>query len=366
MVEFGAMDSEGTHYSWLYNHPEATQSHRQNNQEFQELLNETDLMICHNAKFELLWMRKLGLKPPHRLWCTQVAQYILEGQHKAPKGYYGLDQVAARHGVKGKTDLVKKYWDSGYETDEIPAYILIPYNQQDNVACGSTYASQVQQLILKPNLMTIMQLEMAKIPLLAEIEWNGMLVDIDMMIQLNIEYTQKVADYNAELENIAGERINWGSRPQVSAILFGGSYSIESVEDYLFYYKDHPEMGAWKHRKVDHDICIRGMGFEPADGTETATPGVYSTAGDILMALKSTNKQQKRFLEILGLRAKAEKLRGTYFEGMQSKIIEGYIHTHMNQTIARNGRLSSSGPNMQNNPRGSTGPVKSIFVSRYD
>lgn len=366
MVEFGVMETDGSHYSWLYNHPEASQSFRQNNKEMQEHLDATDLMICHNAKFELLWMRKLGLTPPPKLWCTQVAQYILEGQKKGPKGYYGLDQACERMGVPGKTDLVKKYWDSGYETDEIPANILIPYNQQDNVAGGSLYAAQVRDLITKPNLRTIMQLEMQKVYLLAEIEWNGMLVHMDTLLRLNAEYTQKVADYNAELEDIAGVRINWQSRQQVSALLFGGEWTVDDKELYEFWYKGHDDFFSWKERKCDRIIKLSGMGFEPPDGSETKVIGVYSTSGDILKSLKSTNKKQKRFLEILGLRGKAEKLRGTYFEGFQTKIINGYIHSSMNQTRARNGRLSSSNPNGQNMPRGSTGPVKSIFISRYD
>lgn len=366
MVQFGVMTDSKQHTSWLYNHPESTQSFKQNNVELQEALDAADLMVCHNAKFELIWMLAMGLKPPKHVWCTQVAQFVLEGQRRGPKGYYSLNGVADRYGLPGKFDKVSLYWDSGYETDEVPANVLVPYNAQDNEVAGSVYCRQVPALIAQPNLSVTMRMQMGLIPLLAEIEWNGMLVHQELLEELNVEYTAKVKDYNAELEDIAGERINWGSKPQVSAILFGGSYKVESHEDYLFYYKGHPEMGAWKNRKVNTDIVVAGMGFDPPDRSETATPGVYSVKENVIKSLKPRNKKQRRFLQILMERSKAEKLRSTYFEGLQEKIVGGCVHPKMNQTVARNARLTSSDPNGQNMPRGTTGPVKSVFISRYD
>ena len=366
MVQFGAL-AQGEFKSWLYNHPESTQSFRQNNKELQEVINESSLIVAHNAKFELLWFLKMGIdfsKP--KVWCTQVAQYLLEGQKKGPKGYYKMDTIAKRRGIPGKLDRMALYWESGYETDEVDADIIVPYNKQDNVVCGNIYCQQVKELLTKPHLNTIMRMQMNEIALLAEIEWNGMLVHRDTLLSLNKEYTQKVADYNAELEDLTGERINWGSGPQVSALLFGGTYTLEERETYLFYYKGHDEMPSWKERKVDRIITLDGMGFEPPRGAEPSDKGVYSVADNIIKALKGRNKNQRRFLKILQERSKAEKLRSTYFEGLLPKLVGDYIHPSMNQTIARNGRKSSSNPNGQNMPRGSTGPVKAIFTSRFD
>jgi DNA polymerase I-like protein with 3'-5' exonuclease and polymerase domains len=367
MVQFGTMTGKGDHTSWLYNHPESTQSFRHNNKELQEQVDWADLIVCHNAKFELLWFKELGIDLKNtNVWCTQVAQYLLEGQFKGPKGYYTMDEVAKRRGIQGKLDRVKLYWESGYDTDEIPADILIPYNRQDNVVAGQIYGKQVMDLQQATHLSTIMQIQMGILPLLAEIEWNGMLVNMDTLTSLDVEYTQKVEDYNAELVDICGEQINWGSKPQVSALLFGGTYTVEEREEYLFTYKDAKKLPVIKERKVDNIIQLSGMGFVPPRGSETAVAGVYSVAENIIKALKGRDKKQKRFLQILQERSKAEKLRSTYFAGMQKKLVGTYIHPSMNQTIARNGRLTSSNPNGQNMPRGTTGPVKSIFISRYD
>ena len=345
MVQFGTMTGKGEHTSWLYNHPEAQQSFRHNNNELQEQVDEADLIVCHNAKFELLWLKSLGIDLKNtNVWCTQVAQYLLEGQFKGPKGYYSLDEVAKRRSIAGKTDRVKLYWESGYETDEIPADILIPYNQQDNVVAGSVYGQQVMDLRQAMHLSTIMQIQMGIIPMLADIEWNGMLISKETLDSLGKEYTQKVKDYNAELADICGVEVNWGSKPQVSALLFGGEFTVAEQEAYLFYYKGHSELGAWKNRKVDRLVKLSGMGFVPPKGAETAVEGVYSVAENVIKTLKGRDKKQKRFLQILQERSKAEKLRSTYFAGMQSKLVGDYIHPSMNQTIARNGRLTSSNP----------------------
>jgi DNA polymerase I-like protein with 3'-5' exonuclease and polymerase domains len=367
MVEFGARTDTGEHYSWLYNHPEATQSFRQNNKELQELIHGADRIIAHNMKFEMLWMTRLGIDYSRpKPFCTQVAQYLIEGQFKGGKGYYGLDQVAERHGVSGKLDKVKAYWDSGYETDEIPANILVPYRQQDCTCDWQVFLKQLAQLKKIGHLNTIIMMQMRMLPLLAEIEWNGMLVNRELLVKLNEEYTIKVKDYTSELADISGEDINWGSNPQVSALLFGGTYTTDEKEEFLFTYKDPKKEAVWKCRNIKVPHSLSGLGFIPPDGSETKIEGVFSTADGIIKALKPRTKAQRRFLEVFSLRSKAEKLRSTYFEGLQGKVIDGYIHPSMNQTIARNGRLTSSNPNGQNLPRGSTGSVKSIFISRFD
>lgn len=73
--------------------------------------------------------------------------------------------------------------------------------------------------------------------------------------------------------------------------------------------------------------------------SEEALTKVFKETGDPIVEL---------ILSYRGL----EKLRGTYVEGLRSKCdSKGIIHTNFNQTGTDTGRLSSSGPNIQNIPQ---------------
>jgi DNA polymerase I-like protein with 3'-5' exonuclease and polymerase domains len=56
----------------------------------------------------------------------------------------------------------------------------------------------------------------------------------------------------------------------------------------------------------------------------------------------------------------------TFVEGIERRLdIDDVLHTSLNQCVAATGRLSSSGPNLQNMPRGNTFPIRRAIVSRF-
>ena len=92
---------------------------------------------------------------------------------------------------------------------------------------------------------------------------------------------------------------------------------------------------------------------------------MYSTSGDVLKQLKSKSKLQKVIVTLLNERADLAKLGGTYYTGLPDLMDimhwKDFIHGQFNQTIVRTGRLSSSKPNLQNNPPDSD----ELFESRF-
>lgn len=79
-----------------------------------QFLDNTDIIVGHNIKFDLLYLWKLPklqewLSRGGRIWDTQLAEYMLSGQqHKYP----ALRDIAVnKYGCKEREKRMEKYWD---------------------------------------------------------------------------------------------------------------------------------------------------------------------------------------------------------------------------------------------------------------
>lgn len=346
--------------SWLFNHPEAFQSQREILNEVQEELDAATRIVAHNLKFDLHWLRYLGLYTEHlKLYCTQVAEYVLSGQ--TATGNLGLADLSEKYGLPCKIDKTKIYWDSGYQTDEIPASILIPYGEQDVINALAIYNKQVPQ-IKELGMERLIAMEMELIPVLCDMESNGMKIDVDKLSEYSVSYKSRGEEIDEELRELLGiENIDSGD--QLSCGLFGGRFLCDGVEEVERILKGGQRKTYT--RKCQVERVVKGLGFSAPAGSELKKAGFYSTGIPILQQLKAKTPEQKRALELLLERSRLEQLRSTYFDGLREREVNGYVHPSLNQTITKTGRLSCSNPNLQNQPRGNTGPVKECFITRY-
>lgn len=359
--------------TWIINH---------NNQEdyvprsklvhsIQEMFNNYKVIIAHNLKFDLHWLRWLGIDVSKNIfYCTQVAEYLLNFQDRQTD--LSLEATSKRYGITEKIDRVKTYWDAGVDTPDIPLDILIPYGEQDTINALTIFYKQ-QPKIAEYGMKRLFQVNMETIRILAEMEWNGMLVDKKLMQQYSDEYGEKIKELTCELTLLLEEKIpelkgvpfKLTSGDHLSVILYGGELKYNGkipTEKVL-------KSGEVKYGEKNGKIVVKteGLKIKPLKGTETAKAGYYQTDIQTFASLKLTNKTQQKVIDIIKELSRLEKLKGTYFDGMQKFIrADGLIHHNLNQTVTVTGRLSSNQPNTQNIPRGSTGPSKEIFVSRYD
>lgn len=151
------------------------------------------------------------------------------------------------------------------------------------------------------------------------------------------------------------------------------------------YYSSGKNKGEAKTKKVkvdDHtkpkfrneDFLYVFPGYtQPEKKWEGSTPGVYSTAADIIVELGSRDIP---FLKDLAARAGLAKDLGTYYittdeetgeqKGMLTLVgADGVVHHSLNMVNTVTGRLSSSDPNLQNVSGGAKSQVKRVFVSRF-
>jgi DNA polymerase-1 len=171
-------------------------------------------------------------------------------------------------------------------------------------------------MLLKPRLAaegkrTVYEtLERPLVPVLADMEREGIAIDPDLLRKLSNDFAQQMAALETEIGKLAGEPFNVGSPKQLGEILFDR--------------------------------------FSLPGGRKTKT-GAWSTDADVLEDLAAQGHDLPR--KVLDWRSLA-KLRGTYTDALPTYINPrtSRVHTSFAMAAAATGRLASTDPNLQNIP----------------
>lgn len=115
-----------------------------NVKEIQSVVDSSKLIIGFNLKFDLHWLRRLGINIENiSVWDCQLAEFILDRQ-KTP--YNSLNDALIKYGLPVKLDVVKtEYWDKGIDTDRIPVDILSEYLRGDLSGTELVYLRQLEE-----------------------------------------------------------------------------------------------------------------------------------------------------------------------------------------------------------------------------
>jgi DNA polymerase I-like protein with 3'-5' exonuclease and polymerase domains len=291
---------------------------------------------------------------------------MLRGHRKNIK--YGLNACAERYKLPFKLDKVKTYWDAGIDTDKIPLRILLPYLEQDCKLTLKLWERQ-RELIESKGLQTISDICFEVSGILSEAESNGFTLDLNKSYEIIEEYSTKLEELDNRLVEIMGFDFNPGSSRQLSVALYGGKikYKVRVPKEKTL------KSGKIKTYEVwgTEEVVYEGLKIKPLSDTESSVEGFWSTDKNTLKALKTTNKRQKEFVDLLFERSNARKVLQTFHTDRKgsSGLIDivgkdGRVHPQFNQCVTATGRLSSSRPNGQNLPRKGTSPVKQVVVPR--
>ena len=185
-------------------------------------------------------------------------------------------------------------------------------------------ANIMEPLLKKEGLWHLFQdIEIPLIYVLAEMEWNGVSLDTNVLKEMSSSLATKLQQLEKEIYTSAGHEFNIDSPKQLSEILF------EKLE--------LPRL-----RK-----------------TKTGS----STDANVLTTLAWRHALPKLVLEYRQL----TKLKNTYVDALPGMINPGTdrVHTSFNQTVTATGRLSSSEPNLQNIPIRTDAEDKSDVLSSF-
>ncbi len=154
------------------------------------------------------------------------------------------------------------------------------------------------------------EIEMPLMPVLAEMEEAGVMIDTEGLKETSRLFTQQMLELEAEIHSLAGTEFNISSPKQVGEVLF------------------------------------ERLALDPK--AKKTKKGQYVTNEEVLEALQRKHPVVGKILDYRGVK----KLLSTYIDALPQLINPqtGHIHTSFNQTVTATGRLSSSNPNLQNIP----------------
>ena len=332
--------------------------------ELQEWINDADLIVFFNAKFDLHWLRRYGIYLHNKhIWDCQLAHFLITNQsHPFP----GLNDVSSYYNLGQKLDVIKEeFWNKGIDTPEIPWLILTEYLYKDLDLTEQIYLKQKEEFENKyPEKKRLLSIENQDLFVLEEMEWNGIQYDVENSIKEGSLLEEEIKKDIHSLNSIVGyDFINWNSGDDLSAVLYGGKIGLTSkISDGVF--KTGKRAGLEKFKNVYTEVILPRL-VTPTKGSELKKEGFWETNKKTLQSLKAKGKA-KKILDIVLNLSKKEKELGTYLYGIPNLIKEmewedNIIHGNLNKCVVITGRLSSTKPNMQNlSPK-----AKALIKSRF-
>lgn len=334
----------------------------------------SNILAGFNIKFDLHWLRRINVLPSTstKIWDIQLGEFILSGQQNR---FASLEDTYKSYGMDGKkSHEIEDYWNAGINTDEIPVPILEKRGIGDVQPLPELFSAQYA--MLTPQQRKLVWLEGEDLKALADAEYNGIKFDMDKAQEKLQGLSHEIKLIHDRLDKCLPSGIpigcfNWDSGDHLSAFLYGGTIEFKYVSEVLTYktgQRAGESYNRWAVRSVDFP-----RRFKPLEGTEVAkTKDIkdaqtrfYQTDGPTLKQLSTRNTEQRTILSLLDQRAKAIKVY-EMIESILNKMKDmnwenNYIHGQFNQNVVITGRLSSSGPNLQNTPP----EVDELLVSRY-
>ena len=265
--------------------------------------------VNQNIKYDLLALRAAGVRVAGVAGDSMIAHYLLHAGERS----HGLDELTRTYFKhenipisaligKGKKQVTM----AAVRTDAVRKYAC------EDADAAHRLADLFEPQLEPRGLRTLYDdVEIPLIDVLAELEFNGIRLDLPLLAKLSVEMEGQLAAMEAEIHAAAGRPFNIGSPKQLREILFD-------------------EMKLPIQKRTD-------------------TTGEASTDQESLERLAALGHELPT--KIVAHR-QVSKLKGTYVDALPALANPGTgrVHTSFNQTVASTGRLSSSDPNLQNIP----------------
>ncbi len=276
--------------------------------------------VGQNLKYDMIVLRGAGVRLRGVAFDTLVADYLLAPGERS----HGMDDLAKRY-LNHDTIKIEQLIGTGKQQrrmDQVPVALVTSYAAEDADVpwrLADILATRLAEEGLDELFHT---LEMPLIEVLAEMEFNGIKVDVPLLRRLSEQYGRRMAELEREIYELAGGEFNVDSPRQLARILF------------------------------------QQLGLPVVKKTKTGP----STDVSVLSELAAQHPLPARIIEY----RQQAKLKSTYVDALPALVhpVTQRVHTSFKQDVAATGRLSSTDPNLQNIPvRTSDGrEIRAAFI----
>ena len=271
--------------------------------------NENSMKVGQNIKYDMIVLQNYGVQVKGKLFDTMLAHYVLQPELRHNMDY--LAEIYLQYQTIHIDELIGARGKNQKNMRDLPAEDVYRY------ACEDADVTLKLKNVLEKELKEqsaehlFYEIEMPLVPVLVNIESNGVRIDTEALRQSSEHFTLRLQEIEKEIYALAGgETFNIASPKQVGEVLFDRLKIVDKAK-------------------------------------KTKT-GQYVTSEEVLESLRSKHAIIGKILEYRGLK----KLLSTYIDALPQLINPrtGRIHTSFNQAVTATGRLSSSNPNLQNIP----------------
>ncbi|MDU3335907.1 DNA polymerase I [Paraclostridium bifermentans] len=275
--------------------------------EIKELLVAEDLRVYgYNLKEDYIALRPYGISLSNIYFDIAIAEYLIDSSSSnytydsIAMNYFG-QKIKSSEELLGKGVKAKKYED--LEKEELDNTIGSIVQLVEKVT------PKMEEKLVNMDMDGLFyHVEMPLVEVLGYMEYEGVMVDKDKLIELGEEFKISIDKLEKDIYNLAGEEFNINSPKQLGVILF---------------------------EKLELPVIKK---------TKTG----YSTNAEVLEHLSDKHEIIDKITEYRQI----VKLKSTYVDGLINIInpVSHRIHSSFNQTITTTGRISSTDPNLQNIP----------------
>ena len=255
------------------------------------------LKVGQNLKYDLEVLRNYNIQLQGPMWDTMIAHYLIQPELRHNMDF--MAEVYLNYQTIHIDELIGPKGKNQRSMRDLSPTLVYEYAAEDADVTLRLKNKLEPELKKYECEKLFYEIEMPLMPVLAEMEMNGVCLDVDSLKETSTILTNRINELENRIYELAGQTFNIASPKQVGEILFDKLKIVEKAK-------------------------------------KTKT-GQYVTSEEVLQQLRNKHEIVSDILEHRGLK----KLIGTYIDALPKLINPrtGHIHTSFNQSVTATGRL---------------------------